>query len=335
MLTLGIESSCDDTCAAVLQDDTVLLSSVVSSQDAIHGRFGGIVPELASRKHLQAIHPIVEEALALAETTLADIDLIAATRGPGLIGSLLVGFSYAKALAYVGKKPYVGVDHMAGHLLSIFLEEETPDFPYIALIVSGGTTSLFLCRNHSDFQLLGRTRDDAAGEAFDKVAKILDLGYPGGPIVSKLSEGGDGTAFRFPRAWLENTSLDFSFSGLKTSVLQQCKSFDRKDSLPVADICASFQEAVVDVLVTKTLLAAGLYNVDTVVLGGGVSANGRLRRAMEEECRGKALQLFLPRPCFCTDNAAMIALSGYHQHHRSLTSDPWEGDVFSRSKLGN
>ncbi|MBM9602783.1 tRNA (adenosine(37)-N6)-threonylcarbamoyltransferase complex transferase subunit TsaD [Desulfopila inferna] len=334
MLTLGIESSCDDTAAAVLEDDTTLLSSVVSSQDAIHSRFGGVVPELASRKHLESIHPIVEEALARAEKKLMDIDLIAATRGPGLIGSLLVGFSYAKALSYVSKIPYVGVDHLAGHLLSIFLEEDTPAFPYIALIISGGTTSLFLCRGYSDFQLLGRTRDDAAGEAFDKVAKILDLGYPGGPIVAKLSDQGDKNAYRFPRAWLEADSVDFSFSGLKTAVLNQCHTFPEKSGLPAADICASFQEAVVDVLVTKTMFAAEQHHVDTIVLGGGVAANGRLRQAMMENCGARSFRLFLPQPRYCTDNAAMIAMAGYHQYRETPSSHPLEGDVYSRSTLG-
>ncbi len=334
MLILGIESSCDDTAAAVLQDDQRVLANVVSSQDSIHARFGGVVPELASRSHLQSIHPVVEEALYRAGTTLPDIDLIAVTQGPGLIGSLLVGFCYGKALASVSKTPYIGVDHMTGHLLSIFLEGQTVNFPYIALIVSGGTTSLFLCKGYTDFSLLGRTRDDAAGEAFDKVAKILDLGYPGGPLVSKKAEKGQIDAFRFPRAWLENASLDFSFSGLKTAVFNTYNSCRTAGDIPVADICASFEQAVVDVLVEKTLNAAKQHMADTVVLGGGVSANRRLRSSMTQQCLQNNLKLFLPQIQYCTDNAAMIALAGYYRYLESPLPFSFNADVFSRSQLG-
>ncbi len=334
MLILGIESSCDDTAAAILQDDQQVLSNIVSSQDSIHARFGGVVPELASRSHLESIHPVVEEALYRAGTTLPDIDLIAVTQGPGLIGSLLVGFCYGKALASVNKTPYIGVDHMTGHLLSIFLEGTTVNFPYIALIVSGGTTSLFLCKGYTDFTLLGRTRDDAAGEAFDKVAKILDLGYPGGPLVSKEAEKGKIDAFRFPRAWLENSSLDFSFSGLKTAVFNNYNSCRMAGNVPIADICASFEQAVVEVLVEKTLKAAKQYMVYTVVLGGGVSANQRLRKAMTQQCQQSNIDLFLPKIQYCTDNAAMIALAGYYTYLQSPLSLSFNADVFSRSQLG-
>jgi N6-L-threonylcarbamoyladenine synthase len=340
MLTLGIESSCDDTSAAVLEGDSGLLANVVSGQDTIHARFGGVVPELASRKHLESIHPIVDEALDRAGVCLENIDLIAVTQGPGLIGSLLVGYSYAKAISYVRKIPYVGVDHMAGHLLSVFLENEQPTFPYIALLVSGGTSSIFLCKDFNSFELLGRTRDDAAGEAFDKVAKILNLGYPGGPCIAREAEQGDKTKFSFPRARLEGNSFDFSFSGLKTAVLNQCNRLKQKNTLPTADICASFQEAVVEVLVEKTLAAASKYDIDTIVLGGGVSANGRLRQAMKQKCRTMGIELFYPRPTLCTDNAAMIALTGFH-HYRKTSSTPcghneiidYDSDVYSRSKL--
>ncbi len=336
MLILGIESSCDDTSAAVLQDDKELLSNIVSSQDEIHAKYGGVVPELASRKHLETIQPIVDEALAQAKVSLDDIDLIAATQGPGLIGSLLVGFSYAKAISYVKDIPYVGVDHMTGHLLSAFLESESPSFPYISLIVSGGTTSLFLCEDYTSFHLKGRTRDDAAGEAFDKVAKILQLGYPGGPAVSVLAEKGNSHAFQFPRAWLDKDSLDFSFSGLKTAVLHQYNGFKDEGAVPTADICASFQEAVIDVLVTKTILAAQQTNIKTIVLGGGVSANTRLRESMKEECCKQKFDLFFPRPTFCTDNAAMIALAGLYKYRQrqSYSTSPYNDDVFSRSILG-
>ena len=333
MLTLGIESSCDDTAAAVLQDESSLLSSVLTSQDQIHTRFGGVVPELASRCHLESIVPVVNEALRRAAVTLQDIDLIAVTQGPGLIGSLLVGFSYAKALSYVNKTPCVGVDHMAGHILSVFLEEDQPDFPFIALVVSGGTSSIYRAESFTSFTLLGRTRDDAAGEAFDKVAKLLGFPYPGGPIVSREAQSGNPEAIKFPRSWLEKDSLDFSFSGLKTAVLNHCNREKQKNnSLQIADICASFQEAAVDVLVKKTLLAASQHNIQTVVLGGGVSSNPRLRHVMQRQCKEEHKELFIPRPAYCTDNGAMIALAGVHAHRQ----DPefsYDRDVYCRSVL--
>lgn len=334
MLILGIESSCDDTAAAVWEDSNELRSSVLSSQDAIHRPYGGVVPELASRKHLEAVYPAVVEALRKAAVTLGDIDLIAATQGPGLIGSLLVGFSFAKALAAARKIPFRGVDHMAGHILAIFLEEQRPDFPYVALIASGGSTSLYLAESHTSFSLLGRTRDDAAGEAFDKVAKLLELPYPGGPQVARLAQDWDGELIRFPRAWLDEQSHDFSFSGLKTAVLNHCNQCRQSGgTLPMEQICASFQEAVVDVLVEKTLRAAQQHNVHSIVLGGGVSANSRLRTVCAERCRQEGRQFFAPRPSFSTDNAAMIALAGYHSFLRYGPSD-LTSDVYSRSSLG-
>lgn len=333
MLILGIETSCDDTAAAVLKDNEIL-SNVLTSQDSIHAKFGGIVPELASRKHLQAIHPIVETALENAGIKLSDINLIAATQGPGLIGSLLVGYSYSKALSYVSNIPLVGVDHMAGHILSIFLGRDKPAFPYIALIVSGGTSSIYLANNHCSFQLLGRTRDDAAGEAFDKVAKLLALPYPGGPQVSEKAKNGNAQYVHFPRAWLDENSLDFSFSGLKTAVLNHVHLQHRKDNeLCVNDICASFQEAVVEVLVTKTIMAAQQNNIDTIVIGGGVSANSRLREVFTERCREEGISFYAPLPQYSTDNAAMIALAGYYAFKNSGPVSLDE-DVYSRSQLG-
>ena len=333
MRILGIESSCDDTAAAVLVDGCRLLSSVLSSQDQIHSRFGGVVPELASRHHLENIHPIVEAALQQADHSIQDIDLIAATQGPGLIGSLLVGFSYAKALSYQSGIPYIGVDHMSGHLLSVFLEEEVP-FPYVALIASGGTSSIFLVNSYTEFQHLGRTRDDAAGEAFDKVAKLLNLPYPGGPHVAQMAEKGDEKSISFPRAWLEENSLDFSFSGVKTAVLNHCNQQKGKNlPLRIEDICASFQEAVIDVLVEKTLKAAARHGIQTVVLGGGVSSNQRLRQVFRECCERAGLSFHVPRPAFCTDNAAMIALAGYHKYLKCGEMHSSE-DVYSRSVLG-
>ncbi len=333
MLILAIESSCDDTAAAVFEPDNHLLSSVIASQNEIHSLYGGIVPELASRRHIEAIRPVVSEALAQAGVGLADIDLIAATRGPGLVGSLLVGFTFAKALALVRKLPCVGVDHMAGHLLSCLLEEEKPDFPYTALIVSGGNTSLYAVDDPVTYTRLGSTRDDAAGEAFDKIAKLLDLSYPGGPVISALAVEGNPKAISFPRAWLGEKSLDFSFSGLKTSVANHVNTRRRADQpLAIADICASFQEAVVEVLVKKTLAASARTGHRRIVLGGGVAANPRLRAVMRQQCLENDLQLFMPSPIFCTDNAAMIAVAGFHQFLRGNRVDP-DTDAYSRSPL--
>ena len=276
MLLLAIESSCDETAAAVLEDGTNLLSSVVDSQIQVHRPYGGVVPELASRRHIETIYPVVNEALQQAAISLDQIDAIAVTQGPGLVGSLLIGMSFAKALAYVENLPCLGVDHMAGHLLSIFLGKNHPDFPYIALAASGGHSSIYLVNDPLSYKLLGQTRDDAAGEAFDKVAKLLGLGYPGGPIIAEISEQGNPEAVTFPRAWLEPDSLDFSFSGVKTAVVNFVNQANRKkEELHIPDICASFQEAIVDVLVEKSLAAARKSGVSRIVLAGGVAANQR------------------------------------------------------------
>lgn len=330
MLILAIESSCDDTAAAVLRDDHTVLSSVISSQFDVHTPYGGIVPELASRKHIEAVWPVVGEALNMADVNLADIDLVATTQGPGLIGSLLVGFTFAKTLALVKDIPCVGVDHMAAHLLSPFLEDRKPSFPYIALVVSGGNTSIYHVSDHATYKCLGRTRDDAAGEAFDKVAKLLGLGYPGGPIISRFALSGKTDAIKFPRAWLAPDSLDFSFSGLKTSVLNQVNRYRQQNiDLPVEDICASFQEAVVEVLVAKTIKGAEQCGVKNVVLGGGVASNSRLREVMRNNCTNANLDLFIPAPIYCTDNAAMIGLAGFHKFQQGGILDP-DADVYSR-----
>ncbi len=337
MIVLGIETSCDDTAAAILDTDSGKVSaSIVSSQDQIHQRFGGIVPELASRQHMESITVIVTEALKQAGVDQNAIDLVAATRGPGLIGSLLVGFSYAKALAYTHDIAFVGVDHMAGHLLSPFLEDSPPAFPYIALIASGGTTSLFAVSGYQQFDLLGSTRDDAAGEAFDKIARYLRLGYPGGPVVSARARSGNTESVSLPRAWLEEGSFDFSFSGLKTSVLNHCNKLKQKNQLgdkQIDDICAAFEQAVIDVLLEKTIAAARSYSISTITLGGGVSANQSLRHQMGVRCAEHGFTLHLPAVKNCTDNAAMIAFAGWRQFltgDRGLFSD----DVFSRSPLG-
>ncbi len=331
MLILGLESSCDDTAAAVLED-TVIRSSIVSSQFDVHARYGGIVPELAARSHIEAIRPVVDEALSRAGVGLSRIDAVAVTRGPGLVGSLLIAFTFGKAIALVRGLPCVGVDHMAGHLLSVFLGDKKPDFPYIALVVSGGNTSLFRVDSHTRFTCLGRTRDDAAGEAFDKVAKLLELGYPGGPAISKCAENGNADAVDFPRAWLDHRSLDFSFSGLKTAVVNHVRQRRGRVSLERADICASFQEAVVDVLVEKTLRACAAQKINRVVMGGGVAANNRLRQHMTRRCGEEEIELFIPLPEHCTDNGAMIGLAGYYLLRDGKTIDA-DSDVFSRSPL--
>ena len=333
MFILAIETSCDDTAAAVVTSEHRVLSSIISSQNEIHARFGGIVPELASRRHIEMIGPVVEEALAQAGLGLDDIDLVAATQGPGLVGSLLVGFTFAKGLALVRGLPCVGVDHMVGHLLSCLLEENRPEFPYTALIVSGGNTSLFAVDSPLTCTRLGRTRDDAAGEAFDKVAKLLGLGYPGGPVISRLAAEGNGSAIRFPRARLAEHSLDFSFSGLKTAVSSHVESL-RRGSQPLAvnDICASFQEAVVEVLVDKTVEAVRQTGHSRVVIGGGVAANPRLRQLLNERCQAQGLQLFMPSLAYCTDNAAMIGVAGYYRFLAGELAEA-DTDAYSRSPL--
>lgn len=332
MLILGIETSCDDTACAVLNDTTVLASQL-SSQDIIHSKYGGVVPELASRKHLQNVCPVVDGTLTEAGVSLDDIDLIAATRGPGLIGSLLVGYCYAKSLAFVKKKKFVGVDHMAGHILSVFLENRQPKFPFVSLIVSGGTSSLFLAKSYNSFELLGQTRDDAAGEAYDKVAKLLGLPYPGGPHIAKRATTGNARAITFPRAWLDKGSLDFSFSGLKTAVLNYKNKNCELSQENIADICASFQDAVQEVLVEKAVSACRQHGVDTLCIGGGVSANLCLRERFKSRCKQEGLHFFCPPPQYSTDNGAMIALAGLHTFH-DIGVTGFDEDVYSRSSLG-
>ncbi|MCK9175229.1 MAG: tRNA (adenosine(37)-N6)-threonylcarbamoyltransferase complex transferase subunit TsaD [Desulforhopalus sp.] len=334
MLTLAIESSCDDTAVAVMNGDC-LLASLRSGQEDIHSRFGGVVPELASREHLRAVQPLTEATLQEAGVSLPDIELIAATQGPGLVGSLLVGFSFAKSVAHVTGIPFVCVDHMAGHILSAFLGETNPVFPYISLTVSGGTSAIYLAESFTRFRCLGRTRDDAAGEAFDKVAKLLNLSYPGGPQVSKLAAEGNSAAFKFPRSWLGD-SFDFSFSGLKTSVLNQVNRFRQKgEEVPVNDICASFEAAVVEVLTVKALKAALENRVEDIATGGGVSANLALRESLAKACTTNGLKFHAPPLTFCTDNAAMIALAGQHQFaENGACENLLDTDVYSRSFLG-
>ncbi len=327
MTVLAIESSCDDTCAAVLTGENRVLSSVVSSQVALHEIYGGVVPELASRRHCENIRWVVEEALSEAELSLEDIDAVCVTRGPGLVGSLLVGVAYAKSLAYARKIPLIGVNHVEGHLLSPMLTNTELDFPFIGLVVSGGHTSLYLAKAWHDYELLGRTIDDAAGEAFDKVARMLELGFPGGPVIEKRAQSGNPEAVKLPRAWLGKESLDFSFSGLKTAVRTALErglnreTGDQERAAFISDLAASFQEAVTAVLLRKTLLAAERFQVKNVAFAGGVSCNGYLRRRMSDEARAQGLNFFLAPPAFCTDNGAMIAQVGLRRLAAGLSDD--------------
>jgi N6-L-threonylcarbamoyladenine synthase len=310
---LGIDTSCDDTSVAVVDEEMTILSNVVASQVEVHHRYGGVVPELACRKHIEAIGPVYQSALDEAGVTLADIDGIAVTRGPGLIGALLVGLSFAKSLAYASSKPLLPVNHLEGHICSAFLEAPDLSSPFVCLVVSGGHTELYYGEVPGVYRLLGQTRDDAAGEAFDKVSKLLGTGYPGGPVIDRLAHEGDPKAVRFPRAYLGKESLDFSFSGIKTAVLHYVRN---QGVDKVGDIAASFQQAVVDVLVDKTLAAARRCQASRVVVTGGVAANSQLRCAMQAACGAAGMQLVIPHPRLCTDNGAMIAAAGlWHYRH--------------------
>jgi N6-L-threonylcarbamoyladenine synthase len=336
MRILAIETSCDDTGAAVILNGREILSNVVSSQIPIHQKYGGVVPELASRKHIESIVPIVTEALGAAKVSLKEIDGVAVTQGPGLVGSLLVGLSFAKSIAFATGLPFIGVNHIEAHLSAIFLEEKFPRFPFIGLVVSGGHTSLFRMDGFGKYKRLGQTRDDAAGEAFDKVAKLLGLGYPGGPVIDELSKTGNPKAIRFPRPVLSKNSFDFSFSGLKTAVVNYVKAHpEPTGSYPddlIKDIVTSFQEAVVEVLVKKTVQAAQHQGLKRIVLSGGVAANQRLRQKIKEESLEQKLKVYLPSPSFCTDNAAMVGVVGYEYLKRGVRS-PWSLNAFSNLPL--
>jgi N6-L-threonylcarbamoyladenine synthase len=314
---LGIETSCDETAAAVIENGRALLSSVVASQIELHAPFGGVFPEVASRQHVRSIYPVVEQALHQAHLSLSDVDAIAVTRGPGLAGSLVVGVNTAKGLALAMNRPLVGVNHLEGHIYSAWVypadtpkPPPPPQFPLLALLVSGGHSELILMTDHLTYQRLGGTLDDAAGEAFDKVARLLGLPYPGGPSIEQAAVGGNPAAFHFPRARLEGT-WDFSFSGIKTAVLRAVRPLEaHHQPLPVANLAASFQTAVVDALVSKTLQAARVYNVSQIIVAGGVSANQALREAFQSQTE---FPVHIPPLELCTDNAAMIAAAGYHR----------------------
>lgn len=310
-LVLGIETSCDDTSAAVVADGRRILSNVIASQIELHGEYGGVVPELASRRHVELIMPVVKEALAVSGWALEDMDAIAATQGPGLVGALLVGVSFAKALGFACGRPCVGVHHIEGHIAANYLSHPKLEPPFLCLVVSGGHSHLIAVETPTRHRVLGRTRDDAAGEAFDKVARVMGLGYPGGPAIDLMSVKGNPAAFRFPRVQFADAPYDFSFSGLKTAVINVVNQFRQKgDLLPVADLCASFQQAVVDVLVNKAVRAARECGFSTLCLAGGVASNGALRRNLELEAQKNGIRFFVPSPILCTDNAAMIACMG-------------------------
>ncbi len=310
---LGIETSCDETSASVVINGKEVLSNIVSSQIDLHKAFGGVVPEVASRKHIENISEVVHQALEKSNVTLKDIDVIAVTYAPGLEGALLTGLSYAKALSYANDIPLVGVHHLDGHISANYIGNDNFKPPFVSLIVSGGHTQLVYVKDFGEYELLGTTRDDACGETYDKVARTLGLPYPGGPKIDELSKYGNKAAYKFKRVMLEKDSLDFSFSGLKSNVLNfinQCKM--KEEELNVNDVCASFQEAVIDVLVSKTMLALHIKKSTSLALAGGVSCNSRLRERLKKECSDKNIDLNIPNPVYCTDNAAMIAVAGYY-----------------------
>lgn len=328
MLVLGVESSCDETGGAVVKDGSILLSNVIASQIDAHRSYGGVVPEIASRKHVEAIVPVIFQALDDAGVTLDELSGIAVTRGPGLVGSLLVGLSVAKALAFARNLPFVGVNHLQSHIAAIFLAEHKPEFPFAALVVSGGHTTIYQVNGFDDIKPVGQTRDDAAGEAFDKAAKLLGIGYPGGVLVERLAKDGNRAAFSFPRAMKD--SLDFSFSGLKTALLTVLKKRGEPFSAEeLPHIAASYQEAIVDVLTDKTIKAAKIYSLKRIVVCGGVAANRRLREQFYERGIQSGMEVFVPPPILCTDNAAMVAVLGSHLLSRQK-SDPLSLNAVSR-----
>lgn len=321
-ITLAIESSCDETSVALLSEGRDVLSNIIASQIKVHQVFGGVVPEIASRHHLDNINTVLGQALDEADIKLAEVDLIGVTFGPGLVGALLIGLATAKAMAFAMKKPIVGVHHIQGHISANYIENKNLEPPFLALVVSGGHTHIVDVIDYNQFKVLGRTRDDAAGEAFDKVARVLDLGYPGGPLIDKVAKEGNPHAVKFKRVFLEKDSLDFSFSGIKTGVLNYLNTQKLKgEEINVADTAASFQLAVMDVIVAKIITAAARFNQDKIVLAGGVAANSLLRQMLTEACKKKGITLYYPSPILCTDNAAMIGCAAYYKYKAGLVDD--------------
>ncbi len=331
---LAIESSCDETAAAVVKNGREVVSNVISSQIELHKLYGGVVPEIASRKHIEKINQVIEEALSDAKMTLDDIDAIGVTYGPGLVGALLVGVAEAKAIAYAKNLPLVGVHHIEGHILANFIENKELEPPFICLVVSGGHTHLVCVKDYGTYEIIGRTRDDAAGEAFDKVARAIGLGYPGGPKIENLSKEGNPEAIAFPRAKIEGFQYDFSFSGVKSAVLNYINGCQMKGETYVeADIAASFQKAVIDVLVGNAMHAVKEYGLNKFAIAGGVASNGTLREAMREACEENGIEFYHPSPIFCTDNAAMIGVAAYYEY-LSGTRHGWDLNAVPNLKLG-
>ena len=332
MYILGIETSCDETAAAIVQDGTAVLSSKISSQISIHHQYGGVVPELASRKHIESIVAVVDEAISESGLKKNQIDALAATRGPGLVGALLVGFSFAKAYAYSLDVPLVGVNHLESHINSVFLEPQPPAFPFVALLVSGGHTGIYYVTSHTSVELMGQTRDDAAGEAFDKVAKLLGLGYPGGGVIDRLAREGNPQKIVFTRSYLDKSDFDFSFSGIKTAVRHYVDKHPSEDAGQIADIAAGFQAAVVEVLTYKIIHAARIKDCEHIAVVGGVAANSGLRNSVRRDARGRGLKVHIPSVKLCGDNAAMVAAAGFH-HIKAGMQSRLEDDVFSRTTV--
>ena len=331
---LAIESSCDETAAAVVVNGREVRSNVISSQIALHTLYGGVVPEIASRKHIEKINQVITQALEDADTTLEEIDAIGVTYGPGLVGALLVGVAEAKAIAYAAKKPLVGVHHIEGHICANYIENKELEPPFLCLVASGGHTHLVKVADYGKYEIIGRTRDDAAGEAFDKVARAIGLGYPGGPKIEKKAKEGNDKAIVFPKAKVEENPYDFSFSGLMSAVLNYingCKM--KRQEINEADIAASFQKAVIDVLVEHAVHAAKEYRIDKFAIAGGVASNQTLREAMEKACKERGIQFYHPSPIFCTDNAAMIGSAAYYEYLQGRR-DGWDLNAVPNLKLG-
>ena len=334
ILILGIESSCDETAAAVIKNGRTVLSNVISSQIELHTLYGGVVPEIASRKHIEKINQVIEEALSEANVTLDDLDAIAVTYGPGLVGALLVGVAEAKAICFAKDIPLVGVHHIEGHVSANYIEHSDLEPPFLCLIVSGGHTHLVLVKAYGEYEIIGRTRDDAVGEAFDKVARAIGLGYPGGPKIDKLAKEGNGDAIRFPKAKIEDAPYDFSFSGVKSAVFNHINGCKMKgEEIVEADIAASFQKAVTDVLVEKTIAAAKAYKMDKIAIAGGVASNSALRQSMKVACDRENFYLSYPSPIYCTDNGAMIGVAGYYEYMKG-TRHGWDLNAVPNLKIG-
>lgn len=331
---LAIESSCDETAAAVVNNGREVLSNVISSQIDLHKLYGGVVPEIASRKHIEKINQVIEEALKEAEVTLSDLDAVAVTYGPGLVGALLVGVAEAKAIAYAAGLPLVGVHHIEGHISANYIEHPELEPPFLCLVASGGHTHLVCVKDYGKYEILGRTRDDAAGEAYDKVARAIGLGYPGGPKIDRIAREGNPDAVKFPKANIDGAKYDFSFSGLKSAVLNYINGCKMKgENFDPADIAASFQKAVVEVLVEKSMQAAEDYGMHKFAIAGGVASNTALRSAMEQACAMRGIQFYHPSPIYCTDNAAMIGAAGFYEYLAG-TRHGWDLNAVSNLKLG-